>query len=149
MRCRVLLLGEANPYGADPAFALYPLPRGASGDRLRVILNLSTTTYLRIFDRRNLLEEGRWSAPRARDEVGNIRHRRRVLLGEKVTRAHGVAFAPFTSGKAGAVNYVILPHPSGRSRAWNDPDAPLLARAAVRRFFLECGLQPRPEWEGT
>ena len=42
---RVLLVGEANPYGGDPEMALYHLPRGASGDRLREILGLRDATY--------------------------------------------------------------------------------------------------------
>jgi hypothetical protein len=29
-----LLLGEANPYGGDPRYALYPEPEGSSGWRL-------------------------------------------------------------------------------------------------------------------
>lgn len=28
---RIVLVGELNPYGADPQFALYPTPRHAAG----------------------------------------------------------------------------------------------------------------------
>ena len=32
--CKVVLVGEQNPYGPDPEFALYPAPEGSSGHRL-------------------------------------------------------------------------------------------------------------------
>ena len=59
LRSRVLLVGEVNPYGADPRMALYHLPRGASGDRLREILGLDDATYIRRLSRVNLCT-GRW-----------------------------------------------------------------------------------------
>ena len=37
---RPILVGMNNPYGADPAMALYPLPERASGGRLARILGL-------------------------------------------------------------------------------------------------------------
>lgn len=32
---RLIIVGELNPYGSGPSWALHHLPRGASGDRLR------------------------------------------------------------------------------------------------------------------
>lgn len=136
-----LLVGELNPYGSDPAFALYPLPRHASGGRLAEILGLSRTEYLRTFDRANLCD-GRWSMYPARvrakeilrvsmeDEVG----RTIVLLGAKVCSAFYVDYEPFTSIAwlvDPVVRTVVLPHPSGLSRKWNEPGAAELARKAV------------------
>ena len=37
---RTWLVGEQNPYGADPNFALYPLPENAAGARLARFLGL-------------------------------------------------------------------------------------------------------------
>jgi hypothetical protein len=31
---KIVLVGESNPYGADPYYALYPAPDGSAGHRL-------------------------------------------------------------------------------------------------------------------
>lgn len=129
----VILVGELNPYGADPRYALYPLPEGASGWRLAKLLGMDTKTYLRAFERTNLCA-GVWDRKRAMDSAlrisGDKRWRRIVMLGRKVT----VAFFggkdtpdPFTS----AGRYIILPHPSGRNLVWNRPGAAEEARALL------------------
>lgn len=60
---RPILVGEANPYGGDPRYALYPLPENSAGGRLcRLILKLEVRQYLRSFDRRNLCATKRWIA---------------------------------------------------------------------------------------
>ena len=56
---RVLLLGEYNPYGPSPEFALYCYPPGCSGYRLRRILGLPQHQYLDLH-RKNLCD-GAWS----------------------------------------------------------------------------------------
>lgn len=126
---RPLLVGEANPYGDDPRFALYPEPDGCAGWRLcHQVLGLSETAYLRAFDRVNLCGE-RWSIRVARAAAVVFRQRTgpKILLGAKVCAAWGLAFLPLT----GVDDVVILPHPSGRSRLWNEPDAVQRARALV------------------
>lgn len=120
---RVLLVGEANPWGADPEFALYPAPDGTAGERLcRLIMGLPRAEYLRRFERANLCPT-KWSAPVARASAAAISARLdggdldvAVLLGRKVAEAFGAQdFAPFTHvGKL-----VLLPHPSGLNRVWN------------------------------
>ena len=137
---RVLLVGESNPYGADPRLALYPSPPGCAGARLCGILLMTGREYLQTFDRTNLLEGSRWSAPWARESanalsVGN-RRRYRVLLGARVAAAHGVPFAPYTfRGPCG--HWLILPHPSGRSRLWCEPGAAERARRLVLALVEE------------
>lgn len=85
-----LLVGEQNPYGADPKFALYPYPENSGGERPAI-----------------------------------------VLLGAKVVRAlNFTAYTPFLWIRATWL--VILPHPSGLSRAWNEPGAYERARAVLR-----------------
>jgi len=126
-----LLVGELNPYGADPELALYPLPEHASGGRLARILGLSRGQYLRAFGRANLCS-GRWSLGDARGAaelltIMNDRDRPIVLLGSKVCQAFAQPYHPFTS--AGRLH--VLPHPSGRCRAWNEPGAVARARALV------------------
>lgn len=134
-----LLVGEANPYGGDPAYALYPLPERASGDRLcRLVMGLERRDYLERFDRVNLCPE-RWSAPLSRFNAQRIMagdHTKVVLLGAKVAGAFGFDFKTCAFGhrKAdapGAKTYVVLPHPSGLCRAWNEPGAFERARATL------------------
>lgn len=67
-----LLVGEANPYGSDPAFALYPSPPGCSGDRLcRLVMGLDPDDYLERFERANLCPR-RWSLAEARTRAADL-----------------------------------------------------------------------------
>ena len=148
---RPLLVGEANPYGGDPEYALYPYPEGASGDRLcRKVMGLSPREYLAMFDRVNLCPT-RWSMKTARLRALEIlasdrgAPRAYVLLGSKVRAAFGVGHDPFTHFRSlrelpGPQVFVVLPHPSGLSRAWNAPGAydrarEVLEQAGVLRPF--------------
>jgi hypothetical protein len=131
---RPLIVGEVNPYGSQPQFALYPQPRGASGDRLRSILGLSDLAYLELFDRVNLCL-GRWEYTKAYAHAMEILSGERehiITLGQQVSRAFGVPYLPLSIHREGRV--LVLPHPSGRCLYWNDPDAADRARETVRVF---------------
>lgn len=130
-----LLVGEANPYGSDPRYALYPEPRGASGDRLcRLVMGLEAKEYIGRFDRVNLCPSA-WSVKVARVRARKLIAERAdsrspvVLLGSRVTEAFGFAYEPYT---VIADKYLVLPHPSGLSRAWNEANAFHKARAALK-----------------
>lgn len=126
---RVLLLGEDNPYGSDPEFALYCRPVRCSGDRLRRIVGLSEEAYLALH-RKNLCDDA-WSNARARIRARELLDssapwRVIVLLGRKVTETFEkvvlegplVAFA--TRACCPSMTLISLPHPSGRNSAlWN------------------------------
>jgi hypothetical protein len=130
---KTLIVGELNPYGSDPHFALYPLPAGAAGDRLCRILGLRRGDYLARFDRVNLCD-GKWSASAARERAGEIMdsdHERVVLLGSKVAKAFGVPFRPFEFVPGCWQTLLVLPHPSGRCRIWNDHRSVTNAKLAV------------------
>ena len=99
--------------------------------------------YLRAFCRTNLLEHGeRWGARRARERAARVLDafpaERYVLLGSRVAAAFGLPYAPFTVttsyGREHLRHFLVLPHPSGRCRAWNDPRAASAARGAFERF---------------
>lgn len=130
----VVLVGELNPYGANPDYALYHYPRGASGDRLRKILGLRDITYERL-EKVNLCT-GNWSMERAveaREKIygrtpGNYTY---VLCGAKVRDVFG---GPgfFESMKLVSGYLVTLPHPSGRNLLWNDPESTRRARELMR-----------------
>jgi hypothetical protein len=135
-----LFVGESNPYGADPEFALYPSPRGCSGDRLcRLVLRMDPDAYLDRFDRVNLCV-GKWSLKVARQKAAVLRGEREgpvVILGSKVCGAFDMEFRPFTSRTwpehgDHQIKYVVLPHPSGLSRAWHEHGAFDRARGVLR-----------------
>lgn len=145
---RTWLIGEHNPYQARDApeeelnhFALYPAPDASAGARLCRVLGLPPAEYLRRFERRNLLRELPWSAPRARAAADAVlaempERDRLVLLGRRVADAFG---APFDVDPRAALPVerwrghlvLVLPHPSGRSHLWNDRALPERVRAAL------------------
>lgn len=151
MAMKPLLVGEANPYGGDPSFALYPDPPGCAGHRLcHKIMGLDQDEYLERFERVNLCPTA-WSMRTARQRAGDLARassdRTLVLFGAKVAAAFDLQFEPFE--KFGAVrpragadrplsaqdwvpHFVVLPHPSGLSRAWHVPGAYERARGVLR-----------------
>jgi hypothetical protein len=138
-RARPVLVGEYNPYGDDTRAALYPAPANSAGWRLcHLVLGIELGEYLERFDRRNLVGGPRWSATLAKIAAERLRREAAlsgaplVLLGARVAHAFGVSYRPFTSstGPAGTT-VVVLPHPSGRCRAWNMIGACERARALV------------------
>jgi len=146
-----MLVGEDNPYGADPEFALYPAPRGCSGHRLMQILGLPEDEYLGLH-RRNLCD-GAWSMRAARLRVAAIALDRAapwrvvVMLGRKVATAFAYEDAFFTRGIEPMtaawdrpIWLVSLPHPSGRNTIWNRPEPRERAREMLR------DLAPQLSW---
>lgn len=137
-------MGEANPYGGDPSYALWPYPERASGGRLAEILGMTASEYLGAFHRVNLCRVS-WRVAEAREAARAMLEasggRDLVLLGTKVSRAFGFrSFSPFStttiSRDGGApVQLVVLPHPSGLNRMWNDPGARDRARAMVEALL--------------
>ncbi len=126
-----ILIGESNPYGGDPEFALYPSPIGCAGHRLCcLILGMDHDDYLDAFERRNLCP-GHWSIKHARQVAQSIWENdgRFILLGAKVCSAWQTPFEPFKVFDGGTC--VVLPHPSGLCRLWSEPRAVAKARTAV------------------
>ncbi len=138
-KVRPLLVGEANPYQADPGlaqhYALYPDPPGCAGWRLcHKIMQLEEGDYLTRFDRVNLCN-GKWGMREAKNHAIQIQaesNRALVLFGARVSAAFLMKFAPYWRGYRLGQPVVILPHPSGLSRAWNEPGAFERARAVLR-----------------
>lgn len=140
-----LLVGEDNPYGKDPRYALFPHPKNSAGYRLaRLVLAMpSRGAYLERFDRVNLCPQ-KWSSPVARQSaiaIMNSDYDRVVVLGRKVAAAFGLDESkPFSIEKTRSISstgiwferqYIVLPHPSGLCRVWNEPQAFERARAAL------------------
>lgn len=120
-RPKPLLVGEANPYGGDPSFALYPAPDGCSGHNLcHKVLGMYRKDYLEAFERANLCPH-HWDMRAARRRAQELRTYKGILilLGSKVARAFEFnPFEPFTIQDGGKT--LILPHPSGLCRYWDD-----------------------------
>ena len=147
---RVLLLGEQNPYGSDPEFALYCYPPNCAGYRLRRILGLPQHQYLALH-RKNLCD-GDWSKEEAKKRAWELLSpeapwRVIVLLGRKVTETFekvaldDVPLVPFASRTCcPGMTLISLPHPSGRNAAaWNPK-----ARERARQIL--CELVPELPW---
>ncbi len=131
-----LIVGEMNPYGADPYYALYPAPDGCSGHRLcSLILGMHRKTYLESFDRVNLCD-GKWSMPAARKRAQELfTYKGKIIaLGAKVARAFEFnPFEPFVISS----HILVLPHPSGLCRLWHEPGAFEKARLRVAELCPE------------
>lgn len=97
-------------------------------------MQLDPDDYLARFERVNLCD-GKWSMPKARERARKLWWERGagviVLLGSKVCAAFGEPFEPFTI-PSGMTRLVILPHPSGLCRLWQEPGAYDRARAVLR-----------------
>jgi hypothetical protein len=83
---------------------------------------------------------GRWNLAEARDTMHRLmRERNRIiLLGSRVRYAFAMEDQPyFTSLTEGQppTSFYVLPHPSGRCRIWNDPQAAGKARTLLREFL--------------
>lgn len=139
-RPRPLLVGEVNPHGVDPRMALFPLPKSGAGGRLCRILGLTVTEYIREFDRVNLCL-GEWDEEYAEvhakvlhEELTDT-NRVAVLLGNKVMTAFlgRNGQEPFSSYRMNGYTVVVLPHPSGRCRVWNERSSKEKARKAVMK----------------
>lgn len=130
---KIVLVGEMNPYGSDPRYALFCKPDRSAGGRLqRLILEMSPADYLRDTIRYNLCE-GKWSIVKAREEASRIKSHHSedviVILGRAVAGAFGLSDCkPFSVNG----NFVIIPHPSGRCLTWNEEGAFKRARDLIQ-----------------
>lgn len=136
-----LLVGELNPYGGETRHALFPYPKGSAGHNLcNKVLGLTRREYLKRFDRVNLCS-GKWGNYAAQQAALTIKWsepnpRNVVLLGVRVARAFGYDYPPFTSMLAKGKNFLILPHPSGLCRIWNERGS----YARAQKFLREHGV---------
>ena len=137
----VVLVGEDNPYSLDARYALFDLPERAAGHRLRtLVFGVRRTTYAR-FHRMNCCL-GKWSMREARERLllafNDLPEGATFMfVGRKVHEAAGCGHLPVFSwwdwqGDTNRHTAILLPHPSGRNRAWNEPGAVERARNLLR-----------------
>lgn len=155
---RPVLVGMNNPISRHPSHALYPSPVNCTGWRVWQLLqgadpSISDEQYLLGFDRRNVLSARTWSAREARaagaELMDEISGRTIVVLGVETCRALGLPRSPWAEWAShGATRCVLLPHPSGRCREYNEPSmraragAVLLEAYRGRRGALAGGGEP-------
>lgn len=147
-----------NPYEPDQRYALYPNPPGSAGYRLcYTILGLDERTYLSSFNRRNTMA-GEWSIKIARAGALSLYEEVSaghtvVLLGRQVWAAwHSLMYLhrpkpklhPFEVFEVPKLKYVLLPHPSGLCREWDDSVNIRRAREVIIRASPElAGIIPQ------
>lgn len=155
---RPLLLAMNNPQSPRPEHALYPHPEGCAGHRLWTMLHeagvragiaISKLDYLTRFDRRNLVSASVWSAADARRAAGGVLDaaggRTLAVLGAATLKALQLPRRPWGvlsySASSARPNdlftYVLLPHPSGRCREYNDEAMRRLAGDVLLRMYLD------------
>lgn len=145
-RGRPLLVGEAPGPRSRSEFPLYPLPSNSSGGRLCAALGMSTTTYLRAFDRVDLITEypgeawgveARFAARVVADAIKQLcRGRLIFMMGARVSEAFGHGdLDNFGTHDDPVFRYraIRIPHPSGRNRYWRLPGAGERVRDAFRK----------------
>lgn len=139
----LILVGEApsrESIASRPSLAL----TGSSERNLCRIAGWGWLAYLKRTSRYNLFldPQPRWDARAAQERASamgaELEGRRVILLGQKVAAAFGLAGYPsytwleLDPERPGYADVALMPHPSGRNRAWNDP-----AERARARAFLE------------
>lgn len=143
-----LLLGMCNPLSDDPEFDLYPYPEGSAGWRLWKMMpeGMRRGQYLDMFERRNLLRERAWDQKRAREAaqvlLPELDGRVVVVLGTQVRAALGLPLTePLRRVKCAYADsfvfeWIAFPHPSGRSRWFNQPENMARARDVLQSLVL-------------
>jgi hypothetical protein len=152
---KIIIIGEApTPGNRQAGQALHP-HLCASGRRLLDYSGWTLAEYLGRTDRRNLYphpvdKSTPWNAAFARIAAqvdarsiplgGTV-----ILLGHRVAEAFGyvhasvlTGFLPLDGGLFGR-HVAVVPHPSGRSRYWNNP-----ANRDAARAFLRAVMDRRP-----
>ncbi len=152
---RTILVGlDPGRNGTEPLDPAYP-----SGKRLADLAGLSGKEFLARFDRVNLHHERgrpvREDGPLAANLLPVLRGRRVVALGRRVSDALGVgegrsvwADGVDWSITSGGFVGATLPHPSGLSRWWNDPEHEESARSFMRSLLLPCVYVEGPDGSG-
>lgn len=141
-----LVVGMAPGPRTSSSLPMFPHPAASAGGRLHAMSGMPAEAYLGRLRRANLCR-GAYSVPEARDRARTLyfEHRsvhaprpRLVLCGRRVARAFLEALGErddpewFRPGAWAGVDYVVVPHPSGRCREYNDPANRARAGEAVR-----------------
>ena len=133
MTRRPVVVGEAPGPKGMSGYPLFPFPERSAGYRLCTMSGLTRTAWVTIVERVNLLPElpEKWPARYAASQAENLgasllRGRDLVLCGRRVAKAFGIRPADadwleWVDCPVTRAHVVVIPHPSGRCREYNDP----------------------------
>lgn len=133
---RPLLLGLDNPHGDHPGAALLPRPKSGAGGRLFAMAGMPWSRYNRVFQRLNIVDIDAHSSAWEREDY--YRDRTVVVCGKEAWRRLAWLGLPrsnfFTSSRMERLcsRFVLIPHPSGRCREYNDPTVVARTRRLLR-----------------
>ncbi|MDE2096153.1 MAG: hypothetical protein KGL39_02835 [Patescibacteria group bacterium] len=149
---RELAFAERVGYGPD--FAERCCARlavtGAVGRRLAWLMGVQfPRPFINQFNRQNL--NARWNGKNGKGDsfdavegctaalkmMDEMRGKKVVLLGLAVAKCFGVVGEWLATAEHSGVNFLVLPHPSGINRWWNEGGNERAAMVALRAF---CGL---------
>jgi len=125
------IVGIDNPHSSDPGTALSPSGNGASaGGRLFEMSGMSLKDYLAAFKRVNFIDCPFFSK-------GDVV----VVLGKTVWGGLGLPSTTrwWTSSDRQGVKYILVPHPSGKSLAYNDSNNRAALQTLLWRLASEEG----------
>ncbi len=133
---RALILGEAPTPRTRPECPMFPYPEKSAGERLLAISGLDAVTYLRAYDRADLMSTTGWSASNAHEAAKRVaarwQGRRIVLCGERVSTAFGYRGPSYVWTTLYDVDCVRIPHPSGRNAILNTAEERNRVRKALQ-----------------
>lgn len=148
---RGLIVGQNPGPNTHPDLPLFPWPDGSSAGRLLAMSGLTAGQYLGSLYRRNLVDDWQWSraaaARRARSIVTALfdmpKSLRVVLCGAKVARAFDLQTEPWIpTTLPSRQRCVMVPHPSGLNRVYNEESARLTTGAWLR-WVVGDGEEPK------
>lgn len=145
-RPRGLIVGENPGRKTHPSLPLFPWPTTSSAGRLVSMAEVTPGEYLSGLYRRNLCDtRGEFDLDDARERAREIltalfdlpKAFRVVLCGSKVARAFDVDRPFWVSGRLESrQRFVVIPHPSGLNRVYNDRSARRNTRDWMRWAIL-------------
>jgi hypothetical protein len=148
------IVGEGPGKNTRTDCPMFPFPKTSSGWRLWKLSGLELTEYLASFRRVNLTVSPEWNQEEAVANAKALRAEAEstgtplILLGARVSGAFSHDHEAFTwaSEHMGGVypDSIRIPHPSGRSPAYNNKEAQGLATKVLREALAR-GRYPRFE----
>lgn len=144
----VAFVGEApGPRDTTSRTPLWSLRKSSAGYRLRAMTGLDRASWIRRVPKFNLVpyRVTRWPREFAEQQAQNLcssllRDYDLILCGRKVARAFGVPakqpWLTWTKSPWGP-HVVVIPHPSGLCREYNDPEFVKRASRFLKRVLRE------------
>lgn len=135
------IIGEAPGPNTSPKLPIFPFPASSAGGRLMSYSRMRPAEYLGKLYRKNLFTTflPGWCAPAARElasyierDLADMKIRRVLLLGTRVGAAFEVGGLWSSLTTTSGITFLVIPHPSGRCRVYNDEAARKRAGAAIR-----------------